>query len=428
MRSGATRAVTTVPFATQHSPRPLPAVAAAANRVVPGGSSLTWRFYLLAVFLVPLQIESNTVERLLPTRLAPADIALALAVFTGLGSVRFGRRSIDLIPWVFVATLAYGIVLAIVQTGDVSGHALLVKFAGGLVLAGFAVHTAHHARRGRAVRIVAVLVAGMVVWGLIAWVDWRLDDALPLVRVKTPSRFGGAQVDPNNAGAAFAVSLFLALRAGPLAWSRRVRSLVLVALSVFLAATLSRGALVGVVAAGLVLAIEERMTVRRWLRAALVALVVACALLLTGWISRAVEDFSSRPDNVAGREVLALNAIDDLAASRGIGIGLGTYRSRHGEIVHNSALWLATEMSVPGLLLFGIVAAVPIVAARRLRTEQPELGSALLAAHVVMIVASVNIEALYQRPWWIVMGLCATPVAGRTWRRDRGVTPVRGAT
>lgn len=386
-------------------------------------SSVAWQLYLVAIFLLPVQIESASVDRIVGSRFAPADVVLALAVLAALPSLGIARRALDAIPLVFVATLAYGLVLALVHTGQVTDHALVVKFGGGLVLAALAVLTAHYARQGGALTIVTTLLAGMAVWGVVAWFDWRLDDALPLLRVKTPSRFGGAQVDPNNAGASFAVALFLTARVGPVLWSRRVRWLMFTLFGVFLAATLSRGAVIGALAAWLVLAVVERAPLRRWLRVALAATVVAAGLVLTGWVSRAVEDFTSRPDNVAGRETLAIDAIDDFAASRGTGVGLGTYLSEHGEIIHNSALWLTTEMSLPGAVLFALVVLVPADAARRLRRHDPELGSALLAAHVVMVVASANIEALYQRPWWVVIGLCATPATVRA--RSRRRAPVR---
>ena len=57
--------------------------------------------------------------------------------------------------------------------------------------------------------------------------------------------------------------------------------------------------------------------------------------------------------------------------------------------------------------------AVPAHAMLRLRSVDYDLAMALLGAHVVMIVTSVGIEALYQRQWWLLVGLAAQPLTSR---------------
>jgi hypothetical protein len=40
-----------------------------------------------------------------------------------------------------------------------------------------------------------------------------------------------------------------------------------------------------------------------------------------------------------------------------------------------------------------------------MRAFDRQLALALLGSHIVMLVASVGIEAMYQRQWWMIIGL-----------------------
>jgi hypothetical protein len=40
-----------------------------------------------------------------------------------------------------------------------------------------------------------------------------------------------------------------------------------------------------------------------------------------------------------------------------------------------------------------------------MRASDRQLALALLGSHIVMLVASIGIEALYQRQWWMIIGL-----------------------
>jgi O-antigen ligase len=179
---------------------------------------------------------------------------------------------------------------------------------------------------------------------------------------------------------------------------------------------------------------------QRSLRLAMGGAVAFVGAAAAGLVGDAIDDFSRRPDNVAGRSSFAKSGVTEFVESGGVGIGLGTFRSRYGDIIHNTALWMLVEMSFIGFAFLVAMAVVPAVATLRLRKRDRALGNALLGGHIVMLVASVGIEALYQRPWWLVVGMIAgfastatgteqvaSPPSGSTARRGATVSSGAGS-
>ena len=389
------------------SPAPAPPPPPSRRDVpAPGVPPLTAdvRIFLAVIFMLPVQIQTGGLSRL-----APADALLGLLVLLSPGVVRFRSKLVDLLPLALVATLAYGTLLALVRAGDATNHTLLVKLAGSLLLGLLAVVTATYARAGHALRTIKVLIVGMSFWGLVAYIDYKVVDILPFVAAKTSSRFGGMQYDPNNAGAAYAVTLIVGAVVGRRAFAHRGWWATCMAISAAaLALTLSRGGYVALVGASVVVLLVQRPTMQRSIRAVAIGVLVALVAVASGVVGSAIDDFANRPDTVTGREDLAENGIRLFVESRGLGIGLGTYRATFDEhIIHNTALWLVVEMSLVGLALYVLMVSVPAVAALRIRRHDRVLGAALLGGHVAMVIASAGIEALYQRQWWVIVGLVA---------------------
>ena len=378
-------------------------------------TSLGLRLLLVAVFLMPLQLEIAAFKSVVDSRLPPGDLFLALSVVVAPTAVKFRRAPVALLPIALVATLAYGVVAAVLYAGRLSNHAFLVKFLGAMVLGVLCLVTITYARGGHAPRILRTWISGMAFWGLIAWIDWKVFDLVPFVEAKTASRFGGMQFDPNNAGAAFALAAVVMWRYGHRLYSSRPLRLVLgLGFVFFLGETLSRGGFVGLAAAIAVLLVVDHVSAARWIRYVAVAAIILVAAVGTGYVGNAVDDFERRPDNVGDREFKLADSVDQYIDSRGLGIGLGTYRlEQNGEVVHNTAVWLLSEMSMPGVVFFLAMTAIPVHAALRLRRVDRNLALALLGGHVVMVVTSVGIEALYQRHWWLIIGLLVPPATGR---------------
>jgi hypothetical protein len=392
--------------------RPTPSRPSGTN-----GSGIAFRLYLLAVFLMPLQLELDQFRGVVESRLPPGDLVLVAAILLAPTSLRLIRHPLFLLPVFLPLVLAFGMLLAIVQRGDVTPHALRVKFLGAFILVAWCIVTAVYARAGHARRILRVWVLGMAVWAVVAYIDWRVVDFIPFLKFDEPTRFGGMQFDVNNAGAAYGVAVIVLWRmGGELFRSTLARTIALAICAAALALTLSRGSYVAVAAAVIVVLVVTRSTATDLAKYAGFVLAVLVVGLATGFLGSALQDFADRPNTVSEREDLTTGALDSFAESDGLGIGLGSQladtdarldvsQQGGGQLVHNTAVWLLVEMSVVGIGYFAAMAVLPIQVTLRMRAFDRQLALALLGSHIVMLVASVGIEALYQRQWWMIIGL-----------------------
>lgn len=409
-----------------------PAAADVANPLPRWTHPLALRLFLLAVFLIPVQLEISSVRDTIGSRLPPGDIFLALAVILAPTSFRILKQPLGYLPLALPLVLAYGSVVALVLQGVLTPHSVNVKLLGSAVLVVMGVVTMAYAHAGFTARILRALLVGVGFWGFVGYIDWRVADIFPWLDVDIESRFGGMVFDPNNAGALFAVALLVSWRYGNRLFERQI---VWIAWTVWFAVglglTLSRGAFIGTAAAIVIVLAVDHVTAEKAMRYAVWAIGITAFLFASGFVEDAVNDFSRRPDNVSSRGSLVDLAVDRWVDSRGLGMGLGTFRNEAGRIVHNTGIWLVVEMSLPGLLFFLAMIIVPFQALLRLRRYDHELAMALLAAHAAMVVSSVGIEALYQRSWWVIIGLCVMPVASVRARQRAAVlgtapTPASG--
>jgi O-Antigen ligase len=370
------------------------------------GTGIAFQVFLLAVFLMPLQLELEQFRGIVGSRFAPGDLCLAGSVLLAPKTLKLSRHQLVLLPLLLPVVLAFGLVLAVIQRGEVTDEALRVKFYGAFVLVVWCIVTASYARAGHARKILYVWLVGMSVWAVVAYIDWRVTDLSSFLQFDEPTRFGGTQFDVNNAGAAYGVAVIVLWRVGSqLFASTGARVAAFAVCAAAFALTLSRGSYIAVAAAALVILATTRHSGKDWARyagAVFVALVIGLA---SGFFRSAVEDFANRPDTVSTRENLTDEALGSFVDSGGLGIGLGSQLAEFGQIVHNTAIWLLVEMSLVGLVYFAAVVWLPIETTLRMRAVDRRLATALLGGHVVMVVASFGIEALYQRQWWMLIGL-----------------------
>ncbi|MEZ5246663.1 MAG: hypothetical protein R2707_16305 [Acidimicrobiales bacterium] len=381
-----------------------------AHRDSPPLRSTAFRLYLAAVFLMSLQLEVDAFKSVADTRFPPGDFLLLFSILLMPVAVRARRSPIALLPIAMVGVMAYGVLLAIVYAGSVSDSAIQVKLFGTITLAIWCLVTIYYVQQGQAWRILRTWTNGMIIWGAVSFVDWKFVDYVPGLEAKTPSRFGGMQFDPNNAGAAYAVVVLVLWRYGHRLYPSLLTRLVALALGcTFLGYTFSRGGLIGAVLSAVVVLVVSRDGVSRRARAVAAAFFVTGIAVLSGYAGEALDNYTVRPDTVSSRDAEAERGIQELTDSWGLGIGLGTHLENNPQIIHNTAIWLTVEMSVIGLGFFIALVAVPIVVTMRGRGRDPDLAMALLAGHLAMIAASIGIEAIMQRQWWLLVGLCASP-------------------
>lgn len=402
--------------ATRHAHVPAPGHT--QGRASGQKTSVALWLFLAAVFLMPLQLEIASFKEATGTRLPPGDIFLVLSLLAAPNTLRFRRQRIALLPLAMMLMLGWGLFIALIYAGNLTNHAVTVKFLGAAVLAFWGLITISHVRSGHGQRILRMFLAGMAFWAVVSFIDWKFFDILGFLSPKTPTRFGGTQFDPNNAGAAFAVALVMHWKFGHRAfasrWLRRVIGGIFVAALYY---TFSRSGYLGFAAGAAATMLFDYVRSGRWLRYALIGALIVVGMFVTGVIGDSIDEFQRRPDTIGSRDVILDDGLDFFVDSGGLGIGLGTYRAETDLIVHNTALGLLIEMSVIGLLFFFILAIVPMQEALRIRTFDRDLALAIIGGHAVMVVTSGGIEAMYQRQWWLIIGLAATPTVLKTFNR-----------
>jgi O-antigen ligase len=208
-------------------------------------------------------------------------------------------------------------------------------------------------------------------------------------------------------------------------------------LVVAILATLSRSAIVAVVAMGIWAAVTGRVPLR-WLSIALcgVALCIAVAIVHPPSVLRS--DLARREkvanQNVQSRLYYWDIATREAAASPLVGVGPGNFQENFGDVgsvfnlnkgyqtTHDAYLNILAELGFPGLGLFlGFLG----LSWRDLRTgrgsdEDPGLRTALAMGFIAAVVGSLFLTEQYYAPIWLLPALVAAPLGLRTRRSPLG--------
>jgi hypothetical protein len=404
---------------------------------------LHWGLYLW-VALLPFQLP---LERVLGLRLALSDVALAGTVFVGLACRVLGacprperwlrRTSLDGYLAALVAVFAMALGVAWARTGELTTYTLVNKGAGILVLvASFYATVALASTPERLRRVVATLLGSvgavnavsLALYG--AWL--RLGGQSPVVSAQ---RLAGFLIDPNAYGGLLTVALLVQL--GVLVGGRTKSRWVQVAgaanvllLGAGLVLTRSRSAWVALAVGGAVLLwlIRRRLT---WKRVLIAVAAVGCAggtlWLLAGAAVTSLLRDALQPASILVRWELITGGLRYFPDSPIWGIGLDAYRRLQPPyIIHNTYVWFLVEMGAIGLIvLLALLARVGRNWTAALRSTGWNWGLAVggVAAFASMLGLAVGIEALYQRPLWLLFALAE--VLRRTARARDSASPLQ---
>jgi O-antigen ligase len=296
--------------------------------------------------------------------------------------------------------------------GEVLVHAVVAKVVGAFVLL-LSFITWHQAARNSEQAffdIIRALILGSVVFTIIGMVEFFLDVSFITERF-IASRFSGGYFDPNHYGALTGVGLVLLASVGKDLFPAKLTTTILTSILVAgLLLSISRGAWVATAIGLAVVVIKRPITIKPGL--ILFGLAAIVAIAMSGVIDIILEDINERPDNVSHRLTLIQMGFARLKEVGYLGIGLSVFLEENEIIIHNSAIWMLVEMGGIGLLLFLLFIIEPVTRLLRLRRDLAITGAkfgrisaALLAAHILMSVASMNVEATYQRQWWLILAL-----------------------
>lgn len=364
-----------------------------------------------AVALLPVQV------RVLPLlRFAPTDVLAVLALVSSLGRIPRARRAWPASLLAVAGVLAIG--MATVELGGlgVDRYAAVNKFFGFFVLVCLYAAVVSNTKTLTELRrhcrvfvwsttvVAAVSMLSAAVVGLGAdGIDWLLNE--------DPHRLSGTLVDPNAFAGLLVVALGLHLGSA----DTGLRKAFLLPLAVLVPAILLTYSRTGWAAAVALLIYAARRDWRLVGGLAVMGGATGFAVFSEG-VSPAISEQSLRlalrTGGIDQRTDMFRLALETAAAHPILGIGLGAFRRTYGQIVHNTGLWMASEMGLLGagafaflVIQFGVMAAR---ARRVLHGRAAAVATWLLAVHVAMFVFSLGIEALYQRHWWLVLALIAS--------------------
>jgi hypothetical protein len=385
------------------------------DRVSQGGL-LCW-LLAGAIVLLPVQIETPN-----DIRFAPSDLFLALTVMLGLGVWR-GVPAAWSIWHVGLLSMFFTWVLAkCFHTGSIAQYELVNKLGGMTLLFSFYVCLTTLAESWPDLRwflklfVVSVTLQNAASCAAFLWVQYTGSDNVWLMFVLSGSvdRLAGMLVDPNAYGGlltiAFAIALLCSAGKAPLlpGWFRAL-SLLTLAIGLFL--TSSRSAWIGVAFLTLFGVIQNPrllLVIPIMLGTGLVA--VTYSMSSSGF--ETMLTISSRQNTIDDRVEINQNAWQMFRDNPIFGGGIGNFYERHNIIVHNSAMWFLAEFGIVGFMVFagfiGWFCFKGISAYRVAGARQRPIVAGLMAAHLAMMGFSLGVEALYQRYWWLVMGLLAS--------------------
>jgi O-antigen ligase len=380
-----------------------------------GPREITWLLVAWAA-LLPLQFPLFGAQKR-GLQLAPSDLVLALIVLIALPHIRFRERTWS--AWHFAFPIA--IAASALFFGVLSRYAVFNKLAGMLVLlALYAVLTSFAVTWRRIWLIMRAFVISVVLANTVVSVALIIRVDLPMRICHSPSciRLTGFYSDANIYGSLLIVALafLLATMGTPARLIPRgmptILSLVSLVVGLFL--TLSRSSWIGM---ALVIVALVLLRPRQAARSVIVGGAVLATLFMFVFGPRTADLLSTagRTFSIESRFRIIDNAIAAFRENPIIGIGIGTFPDRYDAIVHNTALWLAAELGLVGLVLF--FGFFFWIGWRLLWLYRNTTGShqaivlGLGLAHFAMLGFSIGVEAFYQRHWWLAMALIAAAYA-----------------
>lgn len=364
------------------------------------------------VILLPIQVETGV-----GLRFAPSDLVLLLFLLCYLWRIRIVKDAWSVWHFALLLTFAFGNFVSVWENESLSRYVLLSKDIGLLVLLATYLMIVGYAKDWVRFRRLLRLLVASVVWQnafALAGFVWVKLSGVPIPWLNYESaRVSGMLIDPNAYGGllvlVFAVHTMAVLGKQPLLSGWRVPFATL-SLTAGILLTFSRSAWIGLAMVVVVAAwIRPTFALRFLLTAG--AAIGSILLVLGREYLTVIEAMATRGAQVTSRLDFIRISLERFQESPIFGVGLGTFHEQYGWIVHNTPLWFLTEFGLVGLAVFlGFVLwffAKGAAARRHAKPEVKPLLFGLLLAHLAMLGLSMGIEALYQRHWWLVMGLLA---------------------
>lgn len=377
------------------------------------------RFLLGAyIFLLPVQFDVG------PARAAPSDAFILAYAALGLGRIRPHARTWSVWHSALILVFFVGVFQAAVRDGTLTSYVLVNKTIGLAVLFLTYAILASEARSWDAIRwmlrlfVIAVAIHAAISAGSVIVAEATGVNVLPWMNY-LGRRASGMLIDPNAFGGLVVVALVIHTTTffGGAPLIRGVAGyLAMGGLAIALILTLSRTAWIGMSAACVLGTLLRPKLLAAY---SLAALLAAGAIL--GFVGAGGADsiaHTANRSNTTQQRIDQINQAIPMVAERPIlGSGLGAFIRQHGWIIHNTTMWILTELGFIGLFIYaGFMFWFYGAGFSAYRMSVGAIKPAavgLMCAHLGMQAVSVGIEAFYQRHWWFVMAMlaCANVVA-----------------
>lgn len=392
--------------------------------VQPGGEDIARLPRLLAAYiaLLPVQIPVDTFFRF-----APSDYCLILYFIVRLSRLRLVRSAWSLWHAGIIAAFLSGTIVSALEWGSVSRYVFVNKDLGLLLLlAGYAAFTDAITDWSQVRHAARLFVAGTVVQCALAiaafYAQRTFGIGLEWLNYQS-IRLSGLLVDPNAYGGLLITAFGIHIAAGRhsvrSAWLRPLCTFVL-ALGTLL--TYSRSAWIGMACILLAVSVVKPAVSAKVAVAAVAGTCLALLIFGAGYGSYAAT-MAVRTSPIDSRLDILHTALPLWSAHPVFGIGIGTFLVRRDIIIHNTPLWILTELGAAGFIVFiGFVSwfvVKGLTAYVHVRGPDRDLVLGLTLSHIAMLGLSVGIEALYQRHWWLMLGLIGAACSLRGYSRPR---------
>lgn len=345
-------------------------------------------------------------------RIAPSDLFLMLGLFAAGLHLKLDSRQFSSWHWGMLFIFVLASFVSIWRNGFITQYALLQKdFGFILLLLTYIMLVQAVDSWDRLYKMLRAFLISVLIFNGFALFDFFSGIKVPFM--VQDGRLSGMLIDPNAYGGllvtAFAIHIMTSGDGVKLlrGW---VSTLATITLAGGIMMTFSRSSWIGLFLVLLTLLLTNPS---RLLKIGMGFSVAFVALLLykgTAYLD-VLENMASRPSQIQSRLDIIGKAVEWIAQSPLLGIGLGSYNYELRIIIHNTPIWFMTEFGLLGLIVYGgFMIWFFIVGIRSYRAADKvnrPIIMALLLSHAAMIGLSMGIEALFQRYWWFMMAMNA---------------------
>jgi O-Antigen ligase len=360
---------------------------------------------IAAVATCGIQIKGIAVVDLNPSDIFIVSAAILAGFEIAVPPPRM-RRGLTLLLLGFMVGATAGIVYGLPVAWNLS------RLTGIAAVALYYLTAYHSVRTGLDYQLLRALVVAAVVPNALAvisgpWSAW----------LQSQPRLSGGMHEHISNGTLIACALLIVIFAREVVKPTVARLLLTGTLGYFLILTESRAAMVAVLAGvifGALMLARLRVSPRRVV-VPLAALALSLVLMaVLGVISRVIGNIRARPDTLERRESL-LQLAGTLFGDYPItGAGFFAAKESSGSVIHATLFGLTAEagaLAGLGFLLFFLTPLLlawkqlnPFVTNLRQQSQGPAIV-ACAAVAAAMLVSSFAFDAIFQRHWWIVLGL-----------------------